>query len=54
VVTLPSITARLTELERDPAELDRILAAGAEKARAAAAPVMAGAYAALGLNRETR
>jgi len=54
VETLRPITARLTALERDPAELDRILAAGAEKARAAAAPVMAGAYAALGLNRETR
>jgi len=54
VETLRPITARLAELERDPAELDRILAAGAAKARAAAAPVMAGAYAALGLNRETR
>ena len=54
VETLRPITARLVELERDPAELDRILAAGATKARAAAAPVMAGAYAALGLNRETR
>jgi tryptophanyl-tRNA synthetase len=54
VETLRPITARLVELEGDPAELDRILATGAEKARAAAAPVMAGAYAALGLNRETR
>jgi tryptophanyl-tRNA synthetase len=54
VETLRPITARLAELERDPAELDRILAAGAAKARAAAEPVVAGAYAALGLTRETR
>jgi tryptophanyl-tRNA synthetase len=54
VETLRPITARLVELERDPAELDRILAAGAAKARAAAEPVLSGAYAALGLNRETR
>lgn len=54
VETLRPITARLAELERDPAELDRILAHGAAKARTAAEPVLAGAYAALGLNRETR
>ncbi|MDH7638669.1 tryptophan--tRNA ligase [Sphingomonas oryzagri] len=54
VETLRPITARLAELERDPAELDRILAHGAAKARAAAEPVLAGAYAALGLTRETR
>jgi tryptophanyl-tRNA synthetase len=54
IETLRPITARLAELERDPAELERILAAGAAKARAAAEPVLAGAYAALGLNRETR
>ena len=54
VETLKPIAARLADLERDPAELDRILATGAAKARAAAEPVVAGAYAALGLNRETR
>jgi tryptophanyl-tRNA synthetase len=54
IETLRPITARLVELERDPTELDRILAAGAAKARAAAEPVLSGAYAALGLNRETR
>jgi tryptophanyl-tRNA synthetase len=54
VETLRPIAARLIELERDTAELDRILAAGAAKARAAAEPVVAGAYSALGLNRETR
>jgi tryptophanyl-tRNA synthetase len=53
VETLRPISARLAGLEADPAELDRLLAAGAAKARAAAAPVVAGAYSALGLNRET-
>ena len=54
VETLRPISARLAALEADSAELDRLLAAGAAKARVAAAPVVAGAYAALGLNRETR
>ncbi len=54
VETLRPISARLAELEKDPAELDRILAHGAAKARAAAEPVVAGAYSALGLTRETR
>ncbi len=54
VETLRPISARLAALEADSAELDRLLAAGAAKARIAAAPVVAGAYAALGLNRETR
>ncbi len=54
VETLRPISARLSELETDPAELDRLLAAGAAKARIAAEPVVAGAYDALGLNRETR
>jgi len=48
---LRPITARLDELARDPAELDRILAHGAEKARGAAEPTVAAAYAALGLRR---
>ncbi|WP_298689397.1 tryptophan--tRNA ligase [uncultured Sphingomonas sp.] len=54
VETLRPISARLAELETDSAELDRLLAAGAAKARAAAAPVVAAAYSALGLNRETQ
>ena len=54
VETLRPISARLAELETDSAELDRLLAAGAAKARAAAAPVVAEAYSALGLNRETQ
>ena len=54
VETLRPISGRLAELERDTAELDRILASGAARARASAAPVLAGAYSALGLTRETR
>ncbi|WP_019832475.1 tryptophan--tRNA ligase [Sphingomonas sp. PR090111-T3T-6A] len=54
VETLRPISGRLAELEKDPAELDRILAHGAAKARAAAEPIVAGAYSALGLTRETR
>ena len=49
VETLRPIGARLAELQRDPAELDRLLAEGAEKARAAAASTLAGAYRAMGL-----
>ena len=51
IETLRPISTRLTALEADPAELDRILAAGAARAREAAEPVVAGAYAALGLTR---
>jgi tryptophanyl-tRNA synthetase len=54
VETLRPISGRLADLERDTAELDRILAAGADKARTAAEPVVAGAYSALGLTRNTR
>ncbi len=49
VETLRPVTARLGAFEADPAELDRLLDAGADKARAAAAPTLAGAYRALGL-----
>ncbi|USI73956.1 tryptophan--tRNA ligase [Sphingomonas morindae] len=52
VETLRPIGARLAELARDPAELDRLLAAGAARARDAAAPMLAGAYDALGLSRQ--
>ena len=51
VETIRPISERLAHLERDPAELDRLLARGATNARAAAAPVLAAAYAAMGLNR---
>ena len=49
VETLRPIGARLAELQRDPAELDRLLAVGAEKARAVAEPTLKAAYAAMGL-----
>ena len=38
---LAPVRERYAELRPDEAELDRILAAGAEKARAVAAPVLA-------------
>lgn len=41
--------ARTNELLSDPAELDRLMAAGAQRARDAAAPTLAAAYRALGL-----
>jgi tryptophanyl-tRNA synthetase len=43
------IRLRLDELRRDPAELDRILAAGAARASALGAPILARAKAAVGL-----
>jgi len=49
VETLRPIGARLAELQRDPAELDRLLAIGATKARAVAEPMLKAAYAAMGL-----
>jgi len=49
VESLRPIGARLAELQRDPAELDRLLKIGAEKAATVAAPTLAGAYAAMGL-----
>ncbi len=49
VETLRPVRARLDRFAADPAELDRLLDAGAEKARAAAAPTLAAAYRALGL-----
>ena len=49
VETLRPIGARLGRLRADPAELDRLLATGAERARTLAAPTLAGAYRAMGL-----
>jgi len=46
---LGPIAERLDALKSNPAELDAILAKGAEKARALAAPTLAGAYRAMGL-----
>ncbi|MEZ5854018.1 MAG: tryptophan--tRNA ligase [Hyphomicrobiaceae bacterium] len=41
VAKLAPITSEMTRLQSDPAEIDRLLARGAERARAIAAPVMA-------------
>jgi tryptophanyl-tRNA synthetase len=51
VETLRPISARLAELSADPGEVDRLLSRGAAAAREAAAPMLAGAYDALGLTR---
>ena len=49
VEALRPVTTRLGAFDADPAELDRLLDAGADRARAEAAPTLAGAYRALGL-----
>ncbi len=49
IETLRPITARLAEFRRDPAELDRILLSGAERATTLARPTLDAAYRALGL-----
>jgi tryptophanyl-tRNA synthetase len=46
---LRPIGARLARLQADPAELDRLLLSGAERAAAAAAPTLSAAKAAMGL-----
>jgi tryptophanyl-tRNA synthetase len=51
VALIAPIRTRLEELRGDPAELDRILASGAARANALAAPVLAQAKAAVGLTR---
>ena len=51
VALLGPLRGRLDHLRGDPAELDRILAAGAAKAAALAAPTLAGDYEAAGLTR---
>ena len=51
VETLRPIKDRLDALRADPAEIDRILQSGAERAAAAAKPTLNGAYEALGLRR---
>lgn len=48
---LAPISAEMARLMGDPAEIDRILAKGAEKARAIAAPVLARTYEIVGLLR---
>jgi len=51
IALISPLRARLEEFRRDPAELDRILAAGAERASALGAPTLAAAYDAVGLTR---
>ncbi len=51
VATLAPIRSRLQDFEADPTAIDRILAAGAEKASALAAPTLEAAYRAIGLGR---
>jgi tryptophanyl-tRNA synthetase len=46
---LSPLRARLIELRRDEAQIDAVLADGAERAAALAAPTLAGAYRAVGL-----
>jgi len=49
VETLRPLTARLAALSADPAELDRLLAIGADRASRTAAPTLEAAYRAVGL-----
>jgi tryptophanyl-tRNA synthetase len=51
VAMLSPLRRRLEEFRRDPAELDRILARGADRARELGAPTLAAAYQAVGLTR---
>jgi len=51
IALLAPLRTRLEEFRKDPAELDRILAAGAERAAIMAAPTLAEAYRAVGLAR---
>jgi tryptophanyl-tRNA synthetase len=50
VTLIAPLRGRLEDLRNDPAELDRILAAGAAKAREMGAPTLAAAYRAVGLS----
>lgn len=51
IALLAPIRDRLEQLRRDPAGLDRVLDAGAQRAAEIGAPVLAGAKAAVGLTR---
>jgi len=51
IALLEPLRTRLDQFRADPAELDRILAAGAERAAAIGAPTLAAAYRAVGLTR---
>jgi tryptophanyl-tRNA synthetase len=49
IALIAPLRTRLSDLRADPAEIDRILAAGAERARTLAAPTIASAYRIVGL-----
>ena len=51
IALLSPLRARLEEFRKDPAELDRLLAEGADRASTLAAPTLAEAYRAVGLAR---
>jgi len=51
IALLAPLRARLEQFRRDPAQLDRLLARGAERAAELAAPTLAEAYRAVGLPR---
>ena len=51
IALLSPLRARLDEFRQDPAELDRILAAGADRAAKLGTPTLAAAYRAVGLAR---
>jgi tryptophanyl-tRNA synthetase len=51
IALLAPLRDRLEQFRADPAELDRILATGAERASDLAAPTLAAAYRAVGLTR---
>ena len=51
IALLSPLRARLDEFRKDPAELDRLLAEGAERAATMGAPTLAEAYRAVGLTR---
>lgn len=51
VALIAPLRTRLEQFRDDPAELERLLATGAEKAREMAAPTLAEAYRAVGLSR---
>jgi tryptophanyl-tRNA synthetase len=51
IALLAPLRARLDDFRRDPAELDRILSGGAERASELGAPTLAAAYRAVGLTR---
>jgi tryptophanyl-tRNA synthetase len=49
IATVRPVQQRLAELSSDPAEVDRLIARGAERAQEVASEVLARAYAAAGL-----